>query len=141
MVVFVTSSGMYGQKLHADDPQYRDGTYRGVTVYARTKRMQVVLAEGLAERLDATVHAVHPGWARTPGLSTGLPMFTRVMAPLLRSPDEGADTIVWLAATPDLPSGLLWHDRKPRPTHLFPHTRETPEQRKRFWDYCVQRTV
>ena len=52
--------------------------YRGPTAYARAKRAQVVLSEEWAKRLrDAgvAVHAMHPGWADTPGLEVGLPAF------------------------------------------------------------------
>ena len=41
------------------------GDYDGVRVYARTKRMQVVLAEAWATRLagtDIRVESMHPGW-------------------------------------------------------------------------------
>jgi len=68
-------------------------------VYARTKRAAVVLTEMWAGRLAATgitVHAMHPGWADTAGVQSSLPRFYRVTRPLLRSPDQGADTIVWL---------------------------------------------
>ena len=59
--------------------------------------------------------------------------------PLLRSPGQGADTIVWLgaAAEPAETSGGFWHDRRRRPTHLLPGTRETEVERDRLWAECV----
>ena len=48
---------------------------------------------------------MHPGWADTPGVVTSLPVFHKVMGPLLRDPATGADTIVWLAATDPAPGG------------------------------------
>jgi dehydrogenase/reductase SDR family protein 12 len=140
-VIFVSSGGMYTQALAADDPEYRRGTYKGATAYARTKRMQVVMAEMLAPKLatdGVTVHACHPGWADTPGLATSLPGFQKWLRPLLRTAAQGADTVTWLAAA-DLPgrtSGLFWHDRAPRPTHVLPWTRDTEQQRERWWRYC-----
>jgi NAD(P)-dependent dehydrogenase (short-subunit alcohol dehydrogenase family) len=144
-VIFVSSGGMYTQGLAADDPEYTTGTYRGATAYARTKRMQVVLAGMLAPRLAAdgvTVHACHPGWADTPGLATSLPGFQKWLRPLLRTADQGADTITWLAAAdrPGRTSGLFWHDRAPRPTHLLPWTRDTERQRDRWWRFCQDAT-
>ena len=41
---------------------------------------------------------MHPGWADTPGIKSSIPTFQRIMRPLLRTPEQGADTIVWLAA-------------------------------------------
>ncbi|GGS18058.1 SDR family NAD(P)-dependent oxidoreductase [Actinokineospora fastidiosa] len=144
-VIFVTSGGMYTAGLHVDDPQYAEGGYSGTRAYARTKRMQVVLAEQWAAHLDAdgvVVHSMHPGWADTPGVAASLPGFNRIMAPLLRSPDQGADTVVWLAAAdePARMTGRFWHDRRDRPTHITPWTREKPEQRAALWDLCVART-
>ena len=140
-VLFVSSGGMYAQALHTDDPEYRTGTYKGATAYARTKRMQVVLAELLAERIDredVVVHAMHPGWADTPGIVSSLPGFTTVAGPILRTAEQGADTIVWLAAAaePVRSTGRFWHDRVQRPTQLLPWTRQTPEQRAELWRLC-----
>jgi dehydrogenase/reductase SDR family protein 12 len=86
-----------------------------------------------------TVHAMHPGWADTAGVQSSLPRFYRATRPLLRSPDQGADTIVWLgaAAEPADSSGGFWHDRRRRPTHLLPGTREDEADRRRLWAECV----
>jgi NAD(P)-dependent dehydrogenase (short-subunit alcohol dehydrogenase family) len=142
-VIFVSSGGMYTQSLHDEDPEYREGDYKGATAYARTKRMQVVLAEQLAERLvrdRITVHSCHPGWADTPGISASLPGFHKLVGPLLRSAREGADTAVWLAAAdePGRTTRLFWQDRGRRPTHALPWTRDTEDQRARLWRYCVE---
>ena len=90
---------MYTQRFDLEWSSPPDG-YNGVTAYARVKRAQVVLAHEWARRWGATAWtaiAMHPGWVDTPGLAAGLPSFTR-LGPLLRSPDQGADTVVWLAA-------------------------------------------
>jgi dehydrogenase/reductase SDR family protein 12 len=141
-IVNVSSGGMYTQKLRADDPQSEQEDFDGPTVYARTKRAEVVLTEMWAERLagtGVTAHAMHPGWADTPGVRSSLPRFHRVTRPLLRSAEQGADTIVWLgaAAEPAEASGGFWHDRRRRPTHLLPGTRETEVDRRRLWAECV----
>jgi dehydrogenase/reductase SDR family member 12 len=141
-IVNVSSGGMYTQKLRADDLQSEQEEFDGPTVYARTKRAEVVLTEMWAQRLagtGVTAHAMHPGWADTAGVRSSLPRFYRVTRPLLRSPDQGADTIVWLgaAAEPAETSGGFWHDRRRRPTHLLPGTRETEVERRRLWAECV----
>jgi hypothetical protein len=43
------------------------------------------------------VNAMHPDWADTPGVITVLPQFHRLTERVLRTPEEGADSIVWLA--------------------------------------------
>jgi dehydrogenase/reductase SDR family protein 12 len=75
----------------------------------------------------------------SPGLEHSLPRFYRLMKPALRSPDEGADTIVWLAAT-ERPGAGFWHDREQRPTHVLKRTRETDDERARLWAESVRLT-
>ncbi|EWT02773.1 dehydrogenase [Intrasporangium oryzae NRRL B-24470] len=143
-VVLVTSGGAYGQRLDVEDPEYSRSDYSGVTAYARTKRMQIVLAECWARdlgRRDIRVSSMHPGWADTPGVTESLPRFASVMGPLLRDADSGADTAVWLAATAEpTGSGGLWHDRRRRPTHYAPVGVETPEEVARFWAFVREAT-
>lgn len=138
-VVLVSSGGMYAQELRADDPDYLRGTYSPTAAYARSKRMQVELAPLLADRwsLDRmTLATMHPGWADTPGVRDSLPGFHKLTAPVLRDEAEGADTSVWLAATEPAPAtGLFWHDRRPRPTHLRPGTRPDPVSVKTAWHW------
>jgi NAD(P)-dependent dehydrogenase (short-subunit alcohol dehydrogenase family) len=136
-VVNVSSGGMYAVRISSDLETLRGG-YDGRTAYARTKRGQVILTEIWADRLrdlGVVAHAMHPGWVDTPGVRSGIPLFHTVTRPLLRSADQGADTIVWLAASRDAAAttGSFWHDRRPRPTHRLERTRETPEERVAFW--------
>ncbi|HUN77818.1 MAG TPA: SDR family NAD(P)-dependent oxidoreductase [Solirubrobacteraceae bacterium] len=140
-IVNVSSGGMYTQRIHLDDLQMAHEKFDGPTAYARTKRAQVILSELWAQRLRDTgvvVHAMHPGWADTPGLESSLPRFYAVTKRLLRTPQEGADTIVWLgaAARPARSSGGFWHDRRERPTHRVPWTRLTPRDHERLWTEC-----
>jgi dehydrogenase/reductase SDR family protein 12 len=137
-IINVSSGGMYGKALGEDLQNEKD--YKGVTAYARSKRAEVILTEQWAERLSTpVVHAMHPGWAATPGIQTSMATFSKLVRPILRTAQQGADTIVWLGGSP-VPlatSGLFWHDRRPRPTHLLPRTRETAQQRARLWELCT----
>src|SRR5512139_320972 len=144
-VVFVSSGGMYTQPLDVNDPEYTRGSYKPTIAYARTKRMQVHLAEGWARELageGTTAHSTHPGWADTPGVQSSLPQFSKVVGPLLRSAESGADTTVWLLAAPEGhdTTGLFWQDRAPRPTHHVARPAPTPEQVQRLWDLVVETT-
>jgi NAD(P)-dependent dehydrogenase (short-subunit alcohol dehydrogenase family) len=141
-IVNVSSGGMYTQRLEIDDLQSERGDFHGPTVYARSKRVQVVLSEMWAARLagtGVTVHSMHPGWADTGGIRSSLPRFHRLARPLLRTPQQGSDTTVWLGAAsePADSSGGFWHDRRRRPTHRLPGTRETEADRRRLWAACV----
>ncbi len=56
----------------------------------------------------------------------------------LRTAAQGADAIVWLAASPQgaASSGGFWHDRRRRPTHILPGTSESSQERERLWSEC-----
>ena len=63
-----------------------------------------MLASELADE-NILVNSVCPGWVRT---DMGGPAASR-------SVEEGADTAVWLATDPEVPSGGFFRDRKPIP--------------------------
>jgi NAD(P)-dependent dehydrogenase (short-subunit alcohol dehydrogenase family) len=146
-VIFVASGGMYTVPLEVAALDPSAGDYDGVKAYARCKRAQVALAGEWTRRLAGagpTVNAMHPGWADTPGLRKGLPGFSRVLTPLLRSPLQGADTIAWLAAAPEVAtsSGGFYLDRRARAQHRLRRTRRPDEAQEagRLWDLCTLRT-
>lgn len=145
-VVTVSSGGMYAAPL----PHLRQGgalemsskKYDGTRQYALAKRAQVTLNEMWAKaEPDVEFHAMHPGWADTPGVQEALPTFRKVTKALLRTPAQGADTIAWLAMEPQLPanSGSFWCDRSTRSLHRLPTTKRSDAQSARdaLWLWCV----
>ncbi len=141
-VVAVTSGGMYAQPLHLDDLQWARTPFDGTRAYAQAKRAQVSLMREWARRVtpdEVTFTAMHPGWADTPGISAALPRFYGLMDPILRTPTEGADTTVWLAADAAATglTGRLFLDRRPRPFDRIPTTRLSAADRRRLWDLVV----
>lgn len=143
-VVLVASGGMYAQGLAVDDPEFTHGRYQGAAAYARSKRMQVELTPVLAQRWaghGVSVHAMHPGWADTPGVASSLPLFRLVTRPVLRSTAAGADTTVWLSATEPPPaSGRFWHDRSARPTSYLGSKAPTESDVEVFWTWVRGQT-
>jgi NAD(P)-dependent dehydrogenase (short-subunit alcohol dehydrogenase family) len=141
-VIFVTSGGMYAQRLRADDPDFNDGDYSGVTAYARSKRAQVELLPTLRQRwasYDVLPYAMHPGWVDTPGVAESLPTFRRLTKPILRGDRAGVDTTVWLAAIePAPPAGGLWHDRRERATNVRPGTRASGAEVAQLWEWVAR---
>lgn len=146
-VITVSSGGMYATGLTVRRLQMSERDYQGSEQYARAKRAQVTLNEMWAQRVPAAhvvFHAMHPGWADTPGVEAALPTFRRIAGPLLRSVEQGADTMVWLAADDAAltTSGDFWHDRRRRSIHKLPSTRkaDTPERRSDLWTWCIEQT-
>ena len=137
-IVSVSSGGMYTTGVDLGNLQSEgEGGWSGSTVYARTKRMQLMVTEVWARQLAAsgvTASSMHPGWADTPGVQDSLPAFHRVMGPALRTPAEGADTITWLVADPQAgaTSGAFWHDRRQRATSRLPGTQPAPGDAERL---------
>ncbi|MFL5649237.1 MAG: SDR family NAD(P)-dependent oxidoreductase [Chloroflexota bacterium] len=141
-VIAVTSGGQYAQRLDLGDLQNAAEPYSGTRAYARAKRAQVSLIREWSRRVGprgVRFDSMHPGWADTPGLAESLPTFTNVMSPILRTPSEGIDTLVWLAAGAgrDAPGGSLWLDRRPRPFDRVPMTRLSLDDRARLWAAIV----
>jgi NAD(P)-dependent dehydrogenase (short-subunit alcohol dehydrogenase family) len=144
-IVAVSSGGMYAQRLPIGDLGYVHDPYQGARAYARAKRAQVALIREWARRLRAhgiVANAMHPGWADTPGLEASLPGFRSLIGGLLRSPAEGADTILWLASAPEAraTSGRLFLDRRVRPFDRVPGTRLSAADRRDLWDQVVALT-
>ena len=83
---------MYTQRFDLDTLEMGPDDYDGTVAYARAKRAQLVLMHEWVRRTPGTgvgFHAMHPGWADTPGIRESLPGFARVMGPLLRQPGTG----------------------------------------------------
>lgn len=133
-VITVSSGGMLTQDVEVDDLQSDkaadgDATY----IYAQNKRQQVVLTEAW-QRSEAAAappsspcilfHAMHPGWADTPGVQVAMGDFYNQMKGKWRTAAEGADTIAYLASAPSMSKwsgsggvaamkgGELWLDRE-----------------------------
>jgi dehydrogenase/reductase SDR family member 12 len=158
VIVTLSSGGMYTQPFDLDHLELTAADYRGVTAYARAKRAQVVLAHEWARRWSddgVASYAMHPGWVDTPGLTSGLPSFAR-LGPLLRTAEQGADTVVWLAADgprrraastgsgSGKPDGV-WLDRRRRSEYYLPTTYRRPDDRRHegdaLWAWCTARTA
>jgi len=145
-VITVSSGGMYTQRLDPATLQMPRSRYRGATAYAKAKRAQAALSREWARRLAGTgvaFHATHPGWVNTPGVAAALPGFYQVTRSILLTPEQGADTIIWLATMPPerLGSGRFWHDRRPRPEYPLPWTREHDPAARELWDQLAAATA
>jgi NAD(P)-dependent dehydrogenase (short-subunit alcohol dehydrogenase family) len=153
-IVTVSSGGMYTQRFDLARLEMKANGYDGAVAYARSKRAQVVLAKAWARRFapaGVASFSMHPGWADTPGLKSGLPRFEALLRPLLRTPEEGADTVVWLAAggpaswaraeNTSAPTSGFYLDRTPRRDHRFPvGSATTISDEEALVEWCAMRS-
>mmetsp|Transcript_42792 Transcript_42792/g.68846 ORF Transcript_42792/g.68846 Transcript_42792/m.68846 type:complete len:339 (+) Transcript_42792:68-1084(+) len=127
-VVTVSSAGMLTEQLEVKDVEMKNGKFDGTRQYALNKRHQVALTQRWA-RLhggeseganDVGFYAMHPGWSDTDALKTALPGFYSSLKDKLRTPAQGADTVVWLSMAPKavLKNGAFYLDRGVVPIHV-----------------------
>jgi NAD(P)-dependent dehydrogenase (short-subunit alcohol dehydrogenase family) len=118
-----TASGAHrGARLDFDDLQTERG-YSGFQVYGRSKLCNILFTRELARRLEGsgvTANCLHPGFVatrfgdRSGGLLQALMPIAKLGA---LSPQQGAQTIVYLASSPEVASmsGLYFHRCRPEP--------------------------
>jgi NAD(P)-dependent dehydrogenase (short-subunit alcohol dehydrogenase family) len=114
-------------------------SYRGFARYGETKLANILFTTELARRLDGTgvtANCFHPGlvatgFNRNNGLLMNLAM--TVLRPVSRSPEKGAETLVWLAIAPDIAnvSGAYFSDLEQRPPS--PEAQDV-EAARRLWE-------
>ena len=136
-IVFVSSGGMYLQKLDLSDLTFQKHPYNKYKGYANSKRAQVTLSKLFSEKYPQYLFsAMHPGWADTPGVGLSMPEFKKHLKKRLRTPKEGADTILWLATKEKYPSGKFWFDRKEAKTTILNLNKTTKAAEQELWKYC-----
>lgn len=125
--------------LDLEDVGYEKRAYSGVKAYSATKQANRMLTWAWADRLKAegiTANALSPGLVNTElnrgagGIFKALFTLTKLFA---KTPEQGADTIVWLASSPEVAgvTGKFFENRK----ELTCKFRE-PAQVSRLWDVC-----
>lgn len=136
-VVTVSSNAALGARLQLDDPT-SEQRFNGWSAYAWSKLCNQLFTAELARRLEGSgvsANAVHPGFVATSFGHVGGAMggMVRLAQRLFgRTPERGADTVVWLASAPEVQgrSGGYYVDRRERP--FAPRARDEAAQR-RLW--------
>lgn len=136
-IIFVSSGGMYLKKLDLSDLLFAKSSYNKYTGYANAKRAQVMLSELFSNKYPQYLFStMHPGWVDTPGVDYAMPFFKKLLNKRLRSTEEGADTILWLATNHDYPNGKFWFDRKQAKTTIFNLKKSSKKEDELLWKYC-----
>ena len=143
-IVTVSSDAHRWAKIDLGDLQSRK-RYRGMQVYGKTKLANIMFTYELAERLEGTgvtANCMHPGGVNTNfGNNQGGPMnlLFRLFKPFMRSPEQGADTLIYLASSPEVEgmTGKYLADRKVKAASDAAYDETT---RKRLWEASEELT-
>ncbi|XP_039194489.1 retinol dehydrogenase 14-like [Crotalus tigris] len=140
--IVVVSSKLYKYGEINFDDLNSELSYNKSFAYSRSKLANILFSRELARRIEntgVTVNVLHPGMVRTnlgryihiPLLAK--PLFSLVSWAFFKSPSEGAQTIVYLAASPDIEgiSGKYFGDCKEE--QLLPKATDDLIARK-LWD-------
>ncbi|MFN7949927.1 MAG: SDR family oxidoreductase [Blastocatellia bacterium] len=122
-IINVASDAHKSGHINFDD-LHGSGRYNGLRAYAQSKLANILFTYELARRLQGTgvtVNAMHPG-----GVSTGIydnvsgigGKIIRLFTFLMRTPEKGAETVIWLASSPEVAgvTGKYFYDLKEKPS-------------------------
>ena len=142
-IITVSSEARRGATIDFDDLQ-SERRYREFSVYGMTKKANILFTYELAERLEGTgvvANCLHPGGVNTNfGQNNRGPMalLFRVLKPFMRSPEAGADTLIYLAASPEAGeiSGKYLKDRE----EVSPAEPRDRAAQRRLWEISEELT-
>ena len=142
-IITVSSEARRGAEIDFDDLQ-SERRYRAFQVYGMTKLANILFTYELAERLEGTgvvANCLHPGAVSTNFAQNNrgpIALLFRLFKPFMRSPEQGADTLVYLASSPEAGelNGKYLTDRK----EVSPAEPRDETAQKRLWEVSEELT-
>lgn len=136
-IVNVASDAHRTGEVDFDDLQ-STGIYVSYRAYSTSKLCNILFTYELARRLEGTgvtVNCAHPGVVATAfaASSPWIGLFFKVARPFLRTPEEGAATVVLLASSKEVEGMTGKYFKNGRPTRSSRGSRD-PEAARRLWD-------
>ena len=143
-IINVSSVGHYNGHMNFEDLNL-EKEYGGWKAYGQSKLALVLLTHQLAKNLagtGVTVNSVHPGtvatniWSRPLGPAGFIMALPKLF---MTSPEKGAETIVYLASSPDVGnvSGEYWEKLKVKKSSDESYNEEIAQ---RLWDVSAKLT-
>lgn len=137
-IVNTSSDAHSGPRLDFEDLQQAKH-YRGFAAYGRSKLCNILFTRELARRLSGTgitANSLHPGFVATRfGDRSGgaISVAIRLAKNFALTPEQGAETIVYLASSPEVESttGLYFHKSRPATPSK---AAQNDDDAKRLWD-------
>jgi NAD(P)-dependent dehydrogenase (short-subunit alcohol dehydrogenase family) len=137
-IINVSSDAHQNAKLDFSDLQ-SEKSYSGFGVYGMSKLANVLFTYQLAKQLentDVTVNALHPGFVNT-GFANNSGGFVGTLLKVAKrfalKPDQGADTLVYLATSPEVEGLTGKYFVKRKETRSSPLSYDQTVQKK-LWD-------
>jgi NAD(P)-dependent dehydrogenase (short-subunit alcohol dehydrogenase family) len=142
-IVNVSSEAHRNAKMVWDDLQFERTRYRGFKVYGQSKLANVLFTYELARRLEGTgvtANCLHPGviasgFGQTYGGAVS--MLVKIARPFLLSAEEGAQTSVYLASSPEVAGVTGKYFSKCRPVKSNAVSYDVQSQQK-LWSLSEQ---
>jgi NAD(P)-dependent dehydrogenase (short-subunit alcohol dehydrogenase family) len=141
--IITTASGAHRDAHIPFDDLAAERGFKGFGRYGETKLANILFTTELARRLEGsgvTANCFHPGlvatgFNRNNGAIMGLGM--TLLRPVSRSPEKGAETLIWLATSPEVAnvSGAYFFDKLPKTPSLAAQDRSAA---RRLWEVSEQ---
>ncbi|HEY7861219.1 MAG TPA: SDR family oxidoreductase [Gemmatimonadaceae bacterium] len=134
-IVNVASAGERNGPMRFDDLQ-SERNYRGFNAYAMSKLANVLFTYELASRLEGTgvtANCLHPGTVATDLLRQIPKLLFALISPFLLTPAKGAETVVFLAASPSVEGVSGGYFQKCRAARSSRRSYDV-ETRKQLWN-------
>jgi len=127
--------------IRFDDLTMAEG-WSSFGAYAHSKLANIMFSYAQARKLQPmgiTSNVVHPGLVRSGFGAEGYGIFgraVRAVLPLARTPEQGADTVVWLASAPEVAdfTGGYFYNRRP---HRSSHASTDEDAQARLWEVSM----
>ncbi len=138
-IVNVSSGSHRGEKMRFDDLQFENG-YNAMAAYGQSELANLLFTYELYQRLadtDVTVNALHPGFVNTHFAKQNGPVVRAVMNVVhflfAKSPQEGAETPIYLASSPEVEgvTGKYFIDKEPVRSSEASYD---PDAARRLWE-------
>lgn len=145
-IITVASVAHNGATIAFDDVQHTRGRYQSLRVYGQSKLANIMFTYELARRLEGsgvTANALHPGIIATGIYRSSNQIFNRAAMALMpvfaRSPEQGAQTSIYLATSPEVASvsGQYFVKRTSQRSSSISYDEAA---QKRLWDLSEQLT-
>ena len=144
-IITTTSDAHKGRLIPFDDMEARSYGQRGYARYGQTKLANILFTVELARRLQGngvTANCFHPGLVATGFNRNNGALMSTVMVmikPFSRTPVKGAQTLVWLADSPDVSDqsgGYFVDKRRAMPSQPA----QDADAARRLWEISEEQT-